>query len=371
MMRRPVRHLWLAAALVTPGCSQDGPATESAPPVVVVREVEVRDVDVQVASPIELRPVAEVEVGSKIVGYLESVLVDRGDRVARGQALAVVRPSDQTAQLIGARGALAEAQAKSALAKQTADRAARVVAFGGMSTQEFQQANAEYRMARAQEASAAAQVAGHALKLEEAKIVSPLDGVVTRRRLDPGALVGPSGTTIVAVARTDILRAVMTVAERDAARVRVSQIGKVDIDALPGVVISGQVARVSPTLDAATRTCQVELWLPNLQGKLMPGMYGRGAIIVDRHPAATVVPSTAIRVSAGKTWAFVVRSNKIERREIVVGEDRGTWLEIVSGLSAKEEVVIAGADGISDRATVQAIRNVNPYTGAPVASVTR
>src|SRR5689334_22608817 len=93
------------------GCSENAAPTEIALPAVVVREVEVRDVDVEIQSPIEPKPIAEVEVGSKVVGYLESVLVDRGDRVMRGQMLAVVRPSDQAAQLLSARGSLAEAHA--------------------------------------------------------------------------------------------------------------------------------------------------------------------------------------------------------------------------------------------------------------------
>lgn len=359
--------IWMLAA-ASHGCSQGASPEAAAAPSVVVREIEVRDVDVEVNSPIELRAIAEVEVGSKLGGYLESVLVDRGDRVTRGQVLAMLRPGDQTAQLMGARGSLAEARAKSILAKQIAERAAKVNSFGGMSTQEYQQLSAGYRVARAQEATAAAEVAGHAMKLEEAKIVSPLDGVVTERRLHPGALVGQGSSAILSVAKTDVLRAIITVLERDAPRVRVGQTGHVDLDAMPGVVLSGQVARVSPMLDSATRTCQVELWISNYGGKLMPGMYGRGTIVTDRHPSALVVPSTAIRVSNGSSWVFVVRGNKIERREITIGEDRGTWLEVTKGVAAREEIVVAGADGISDGAAVQPVRGVNPYTGVPLAA---
>jgi RND family efflux transporter MFP subunit len=358
-----------AIVALSHGCSPHTASEAATAPQVVVREIEVRDVDVEINSPIELRAVAEVEVGSKIAGYLETVLVDRGDRVTRGQLLATVRPSDQTAALMGARGSLMEAQAKSMLAKQMADRATKVHGFGGMSTQELEQATSGYRVARAQEAAAAAEVAGHTMKLEESKIVAPLDGVVTERRLHPGALVGQSATTpIVSVARTDVLRAIITVSERDAPRVRVGQTGRVDLDALPGVVINGRVARVSPTLDSATRTCQVELWISNFGGKLMPGLYGRGTIIVDRHAQALVVPSTAIRVSNNLSWILVVRSNKIERREVTIGEDRGSWLEITKGVAPREEIVIAGADGISDGSAVQPVRGVNPFTGVPIAA---
>src|SRR5215510_10454046 len=87
------------------------------PPMVSVAKVEARDVAVEVRAPVDLRPLAQADVGSKTLGYLDAVLVDRGDRVKRGQVLALVRPSDLPDQLAAARGQLAQAQSQSALAR--------------------------------------------------------------------------------------------------------------------------------------------------------------------------------------------------------------------------------------------------------------
>src|SRR3954464_15203672 len=105
---RPV----LAAALAC-ACSKGGdsaPKTRPAP-LVVVAKVATRDVAVEVHAPVELRPLAQADVGSKTLGLLDAVLVDRGDRVKRGQLLALVRPSDLPDQLVAARGALTQTQA--------------------------------------------------------------------------------------------------------------------------------------------------------------------------------------------------------------------------------------------------------------------
>jgi multidrug efflux pump subunit AcrA (membrane-fusion protein) len=90
---------------------------------VSVAAVEIRDVPVEVYAPIDLRALTQADVGSKILGYLDAVLVDRGDLVKKGQLLALVRPSDLPDQLTAARGALAQAEAAAALARANKERA--------------------------------------------------------------------------------------------------------------------------------------------------------------------------------------------------------------------------------------------------------
>src|SRR3954462_14714487 len=125
MMRRPSMRasssfarpaaLALLVAAACGGKSAGPPATRPAP-LVVVAKVDSRDVAVEVHAPVELRPLAQAEVGSKKLGVLDAVLVDRGDRVKRGQLLALVRPSDLPDQLIASRGTLAQTQASASLA---------------------------------------------------------------------------------------------------------------------------------------------------------------------------------------------------------------------------------------------------------------
>src|SRR3954447_685289 len=92
------------------------------PPLVSVAKVEARDVPVEVKAPVDLRPLVQADVGSKTLGYLDAVLVDRGDRVKSGSLMALVRPSDLPDQLESARSSHAAAQASLALAKQNHER---------------------------------------------------------------------------------------------------------------------------------------------------------------------------------------------------------------------------------------------------------
>lgn len=348
------------------GCSsksEAAPKTRPAP-LVVVAKVEARDVAVEVHAPVELRPLAQADVGSKTLGVLDAVLVDRGDRVKRGQFLALVRPSDLPDQLVAARGSLTQTQASASLARQNFERASQLAPRGVVSQQELQQAQAALATAEAQEAAAKAQVGAFATRLGETRIESPLDGVVTVRRLDPGALVGGNSSgTIVVVARVDVLRVFVTVVERDVHLVKRGLDAHVEVDALPGKSLKGSVVRLSPTLDPATRTLDAEVQIDNAGGELRPGMFGRGSIVVDKHPGAAVVPSTAVQVSSGKRWGFVLVGDKVERRELTVGVDEGDWLEITKGLAVGDEVVTTGIDTVSDGAQVRAVRGVDPFTG--------
>lgn len=355
------------AAFATTACSSKSQAAPKArpAPLVVVAKVEARDLPVEVHAPVELRPLAQAEVGSKTLGVLDAVFVDRGDRVKRGQLLALVRPSDLPDQLIASRGSLAQAQSSASLARKNFERASQLAPSGVVSQQELQQAQAALASAEAQEAAAKAQVAGLATRLGETRIESPLDGVVTVRRLDPGALVGPpnASATIVTVARVDVLRVFVTVNERDVHAIKVGLEAHVEVDALPGKTLKGSVARLAPTLDPGTRTLDAEVQIDNSGGELRPGMFGRGSIVVDNHPHAAVVPATAVQISSGKRWAFVLKGDKVERREVAVGVDEGDWLEIVKGVAVGEEVVTTGIDAVSDGAAVRAVRNVDPFTG--------
>ncbi|MBX3193101.1 MAG: efflux RND transporter periplasmic adaptor subunit [Labilithrix sp.] len=356
----------MLCAIAGAGCTNKSEAAPKGrpPPLVVVGKVEGRDVAVEIHAPVELRPLAQADVGSKTLGYLDAVLVDRGDAVKRGQLVALVRPSDLPDQLVAARGTLSQSQASVTLARNNFERAKQLAPGGVVSQQELQQSQAALATAEAQEAAAKAQVAAYATRLGETRIESPLDGVVTVRRLDPGALVGPTAaTTILSVARVDVLRVFVTVTERDVQLVKVGQKAHVEVDALPGRSIEGAVVRLAPLLDPGTRTLDAEVQIDNAKGELRPGMFGRGAIVAAVHPGAAVVAATSIQISGGKRWAFVLKGDKVERREVTVGVDEGDTLEITKGLAVGEEIVTTGIDAVSDGAAVRVVRGVDPFTG--------
>ncbi len=371
------RRLLLLAALGAPltlaGCqrAQSGAGLRQRPaPSVVVTKVVTRDVPVEVQAPVDLRPLEQVDVGSKVLGYVDAVFVERGDRVKKGQLLALVRPSDLPDQLAAARSSIGQIKAQAALARTNHERASKLAPSGVVSQQELQAASAALASAEAAEAAMQAQISGLAIRLGETRITSPIAGYVSTRRLDPGALVSPTGGAIVTVVRMDRLRVFLALTESDAIGVTLGMEARVELDALPDRHFSGKVVRVAPAFDPLTRTLEAEVQLGNESGELRPGMYGRGFIRKALHPMAPVVPVGAVLISSGKRHVFVLRGTRVEQRAVEIGVevDRGRALEIRSGLVAGEEVVIAGADGLGEGATVRVMRDVNPYTGVATAA---
>lgn len=359
-----------SCALALAACrGGSAPARTRPPPSVTVAPVQVRDVPVEVRAPVDLRPLAQADVGAKTIGYLDAVLVDRGDRVRKGQLLAVVRPSDLPDQLAAARGSLAQAGAAVALARANKERADRLAPSGVVSQQDLQQAETALATAEATLAASQANVGALATRLGETRIESPLDGVVSQRRLDPGALVGPaSGTgSIVTVERNDVLRVFIPVNEREVADLKVGLDAHVELDAFPGRSYGGKVVRISPAFDAVTRTLDAEVHVRN-PGELRSGMYGRAAIVTAVHRDALVVSASSAQVSNGAYVVYVLRGDRVKRAVVQVGVDGGTWLEVTAGLARGDELVTAGTDALSDGAVVRAQKGVDPYTGVVSAA---
>src|SRR4051812_14617808 len=155
-------------ALASLGCGKNEGAAAAKPraaPLVVVGKADLRDVPVEVHAPVDLRPLVQADVGSKVLGYVDAVLVDRGDTVAKGQLVALVRPSDLPDQLAAARGGYAQVQASLSLARTNLDRAEKLAPTGVVSQQELQQATAAMASAEAAEAGSKAQIGALAVRL--------------------------------------------------------------------------------------------------------------------------------------------------------------------------------------------------------------
>ena len=366
------------------GAGKQGPKSRP-PPQVIVQQPMVRDVVVEAKAPIDLRPLQVVEIGSKQLGYLSSVFVDRGDRIRRGQLVALVRPSDLPDQLRSAQSALSQAQAALSLARSNRARLGELAPSGVVSMQEVEQSRTSLNQAEAQEAAAQAQLAAIATRLGETRIDCPIDGVVMSRRLDPGALVGPATAGILTVARIDVLKVIMPVRENDAGNLQIGQQAQVLLDARPSESHPAQIVRIAPGFDPVTRTLDVELHLQNPAGTLRPGMYGRAALRTDLHPQAVVVPEAAVLGGQGSAqrevkgeatadsqpsgrFVYVVDAqNRVRKRAVSVGYDGGNWLEVKKGLDGSESIIVAGSEVVAEGMEVRPLRNRDVYSGAVTA----
>jgi RND family efflux transporter MFP subunit len=298
-----------------------------------------------------LEPKQRVALRAQVPGTVQSLRVDRGSRVRRGQVLATIRAVGVQSQAAGARAGVAAANANLAVARQRLEAARTLRQAGAMSEIDFRSAQAAFESAEAQLAAARAQAASAGEAAGFTTIVSPIDGVVSERRVDQGEAVNPGAELLTVVdSRTLELRAQIGVA--DAGRVRVGQTVEFTIDAMPGERFRGRVARIDPTADPGTRQVNVYVELANPTGRIIGGQFARGSI-ATASTQAVVVPTTAVQgatQNATSGTVLVVVNGRIARRAVTLGarDDATGRVAVLDGLAAGERVVATPSASLTE-----------------------
>ena len=303
---------------------------------------------------------ATVEVVPKTAGRLEEMFVRLGDRVSRGQKIARIEDSELREQVKQAeaafqvaRATIRQREADLKFAETNVERSRNLFDRQLLPKQTLEDAEARYQAGDAQLDLARAQFTQAQSRLEELRItlantliVSPVNGFVARRAVDPGAFVSPNAplADVVDISR---VRMVANVVEKDLRRVSVGESARVGVDAFPGETFKGRIARVAPVLDPATRTAQIEVEIPNETFRLKPGMYARVTLTVEHHPNALVVPNNALVDFEGKRGVFLTRNDQnAVFQPVETGIEEETRVEIVSGLTEDDRVITTGAAGL-------------------------
>jgi len=200
-------------------------------------------------------------------------------------------------------------------AETTAQRQRTMSATGLTSKQNVDDAEARYNSALAQIDVAKAQLMQTQARLDELRVtlgntvmISPVDGFVGKRSLDPGAFAG-TNTPVLSLVDISDVRLVANLVEKDFRRIQKGLSAVVEVDAFPGEKFTGQVSRVAPVFDAATRTAVMEIEVPNPGFRLKPGMYARVSLTVDRQPDALTVPRNAVVDLEGKRGVYVIEGD--------------------------------------------------------------
>jgi membrane fusion protein, multidrug efflux system len=361
-MRTPSVILLLALG----GCgSKVEPPKKRPPPLVTVVAPTVRDVPITLMFTVDIRPVEQADLMSKVPGYVERIHVDRGDPVKKGQLLAEVRPSELPEQVNQAREQVGQTEASYRLAEENAKRSRELYKREMISKAELDQIEAQLQVAAATRGASRSGLGALSTRLSETRIYAPFAGWVARRYLDVGAFAQPGAQgAILTVMRVDEVRVFVNVLESQASQVKRGQPAEITVDALAGKRFSGTVSRVPPALDPATRTLEVEILIPNKDGMLKPGMYGRAMLTVDLHPKAVVLPVEAVITEERERAVYLVENGKAKRARVEIGFDGGDFLEITKGLTGSEQVILAGVDLVADGApvTVSSKKTPQPAT---------
>jgi RND family efflux transporter MFP subunit len=291
-------------------------------------------------------------------GYVESWKVDIGDYVQAGQLLAEIATPEVDQQL-------AQARAQEEIAKLTADRWRDLLVKKVVSKQEYDQNEKAYEAANA-----------NLQQLEKVQgfqqILAPFAGKIAARNIDVGTLVtagtGNSGTPLFSLVQSDVLRVYVFAPQENAPSIHEGLAAKIILQEYPGQEFDGKVTRTAGALDPQSRTMQVEVQVPNQQGKLYAGMYGQVKFLLPDDNAPIVVPADAFVFRAqGPQVVTVTNDNRIHWQKISVGRDFGTQLEVLNGLKENTEVVMNPTDDLREGIQVQVKGTEKPKPEGSVA----
>ncbi|MEY4713492.1 MAG: hypothetical protein RIS88_2942 [Pseudomonadota bacterium] len=303
----------------------------------------------------------EASVGAEAGGQrLAEVRVNVGDRVAKGQVLAVFATETLGAEAAQARAAVAEAEAAAAEAAANAERARSLQASGALSASQINQYLTAEKTAQARLQAARAQSQVQQARLSQSQVLAPDDGIVSSRQATVGAVVA-SGTELFRLIRQGRLewRAEVTSAELG----RLVLGTATTLTTASGATLQGRVRMIGPTVDPQTRMALVYVDVRPVAGSTapaLPGMFARGEFSLGATSALTV-PQTAVVVREGFSYVMRVSpDNRVSAVKVQTGRTVGNRVEITAGLPADARIVASGGGFLNEGDLVRVVPAPTP-----------
>jgi RND family efflux transporter MFP subunit len=312
-------------------------------------------------------------VGAKIIGRVERLLVDEGDRVERGDTIAVLDSDDLVAALRQRRAAVLEARANLADAQRQEARFARLLAEKAIAQAEYDAEATRLEVSEAQVAVAEANLANARARLEYAVITAPIPGVVIERRIEVGEMVAPGGFTsqqatgaLVRIANPESLEVEADINESYISRLSLGQPATIRVDAVPGREYRGRLRQIVPTADRQRAVVEVKVTIDDRDDNLLPDMScnvtfledegledeGAAESAVSREPKV-VVPSAAVFEREGIAYVFRVVDGSVRLVAVELGEPAGDEVEVLSGVQGGDRVVVNAPAELADGSRVR------------------
>lgn len=360
-----------------PGKSTDAASQAKALPVRAL-PVQIREIHRTVESVGSLFAYDEVTVSSEVEGRVEEVLVDVGDRVAKGQAMVKVSPVELEYALEQARASLQQARARLGLsidgpdlkdvraaaevkkaaadrddAEQKFRRATGLKDQGILPQQSFDEVEAKYRSAKAaydlavqtvenlrgQVVQYRAAVALAQKKLNDAVIRAPFSGRVKERNVTQGQYLRVQ-TAVMVIVNPDPLRVRLKVPEKMAQWIRKGQEVSLSVEAFSNRTFTGQISRINPSVDQQTRTFEIEALINNHDEALKPGFFVKATIPSDLVEKALFVPYSSLQYIYGLYKVYLVDGRVAKEKDVKIGERSGDQVEIVEGVTSNDRLAI-------------------------------
>lgn len=359
------------------GQAEHKPDKTAAPRLVRTAAVSHRGIERTVATLGEFAPNHQTVLSAKVPGRLREVLVDRGSQVRQGEVIARLEDEDYELRVRQAQAAWAQARAQLGLppegenrialdqtslvkearailneARAEFQRVTNLAQEGILSQAEVESATAAHQVAQNRYEKAleearhrqaileqrAVELEIARKQLKDAVITAPYDGLIQERRASPGDYLTP-GSPLAVLVGIHPLRLKLEISERDSPKVKAGQSVRIQLEGRSQTHF-GTITRLSPAYDEVNRTRTIEADVPNEYGTLHPGAFAPSEIIVDNDTPVLTIPPQAILSFAGVDKVFRVKDGKALETRVTTGQRTEEWVEITSGLSEAEIVVI-------------------------------
>jgi RND family efflux transporter MFP subunit len=317
----------------------------------------------EIALPGSTQAFIDAPIYSRTSGYLKDWYFDIGAHVRKGQLMAVIETPEVDQQLQVAQADLKSAQANLDLANTTSTRYQNLLKTNSVSKQETDVAVSD---AAAKQAAVDASMA-NVRRLEQLqsfeKVYAPFDGIVTARNTDIGRLISAGQNTtpqeLFHLAAIGKLRVYVAVPEAYSAAIKDGGKAALTLDEFPGKTFEGTIARNSNAIDQSTRTLNVEVDVDNPKGELLPGAYVFVHFKVPEHAAGMMLPSNTLLFRSEGLRVGVVRNGRVQLVPVKISKDAGATVEIASGLTSNDPVVLDPSDSLASGQEVQIANRAN------------
>lgn len=301
-----------------------------------------------VTLPGTIRANQQVTLYAKVPGYLKALTVDRGDAVKANQSLGEIEMPELASDLAKYEAEVKVAEIDHQRITSAAKRAPDLV-----TPQSLSEAEGKLKVAKAR-------LEQINTMLNYSRIQAPFAGIVTQRFVDPGAFIpvptsGAAQTAaIVTIADFATVRVQVSVPELEAALVDRGEPVKFTVEGLNGKTFNAAVSRIGYALDESTRTMVVEADVPNPDLTLRPGMYALVKVGVEKKDKALLVPAEAVVMEKVNAFVFTHVDGKAKKTPVKLGFNDGTKVEIASGVTAADRVLLVGKSAVADGQPVTA-----------------
>jgi RND family efflux transporter MFP subunit len=318
-------------------------------PTVNVTHPSVARLSPELSLPGSTQAYVDTPIYSRTDGYLKAWYFDIGARVKAGQLMAVIETPELDEQLQVAQAQLKSSEANLDLAKITSARYQNLLKSNSVSKQETDQAVSD--AAAKQAAVEASNASVRRLKQLQSfeRVYAPFDGIVTVRNTDVGQLIqgGSSPNSLFHLAAIGTIRVFVPVPEAYAAAVRDGGKATLTLDEYPGRVFTGNIERNSSAIDPNTRTLNVEVDVPNPKAEILPGAYVFVHFKVPDSGESLTLPSNALLFRSAGLQVGVVRDGRVKLVPVTISNDGGALVEISSGVTASDLVVLDPSDSLT------------------------